>query len=714
MGCSGNAHWNFPDSSHHHSGLCATHALKGMVDINILMTSSPLFSNHLSPEPSTGQFSPDCFATNDLPKEPPKKRAKKLFKSWEIFKSISSETFDGLLVPSLPILEQTKLLLQNCETELQHKDSTKFNQKDSNLLSNGKSLYVERYCGALARHGCKFSCKIVVDVEQRTAIVYKSGTHDHTVDLHVGAAGTKSSKTGTWGVPPGCREFIDLKISEGYTAKEIHRGLRDQNVLHLPDMVQLQNYIQRRRVVLMSEIKTETMADFLEWCEQNQWKPSLQDNDVFVLPGAVLPEQTQWKEKCTDLHIVVCLSTKALLRNAVSQQDSSLPPFVCFDGTYNLLANGCPTLCIGTIDWLHKYRTICVVYTTHEDQQSYEDAIDSISQGISKCFEGRSLVADYTMQDGAPAIYNAVTAKLHPKAIGSCWYHLKAQILKRKNEFASERNYIDFVADIDLLHSSQSPVEYHEGATLLVQKWTPLEPGITAWFDKEYFGWRQTFYACLTPPGIPCTNDPLENNNRLIKQFGTQHKLLTTGAFLARMRYELKHESHSVEMGGLFPTCFALDYNAWRTAQEWLELVTSDSIIPNRNKTTFFVPSSRFRSEHGAILSRSELKKFLEKRNQKVQPIRGETFDQYISRRFSFYELKPLTTAGSRSDFIRYSCTCVMYWKYAHCKHSLGVGISEKRFLIPAQYSLAAMGAKGKRGRKKRVKNSSYGPTLEL
>lgn len=714
INCNAKALWSFLGEEIECGELCSAHKLQGMHPVvRAIATTQAATPSLLSTSNSANDadFSPDDgYVTDDTNKEmPAKKRAKKLFKSWEKFCDVPRETFEGIYDPDTTLLNIAKKVLTQYENSLKHSDGTCFHNKDCKMLDSGKSLYVERYCAAKARHSCHFGCKLVVDVEEKKGTIYTTNQHDHSLDVHGTADGSKNSNSGTWGVPPGCRSFIDALIVRHSTAKEIHRALRDEKVDHLPHMKQLQNYIQRRRLDLKSDLRNETLAEFLEWCAEHQWKDSLEEDEVFVLPGSILPAQSCWNDKVTDLNIVVCLSTKALLRNAISQQDSTLPPFLCFDGTYNLLANGCPTLVIGTLDWMHKYRAISVVYTTHEDQGSYEHAIDSVAEGIATCFEGRTLKAEYTMQDGAPAIFNAVSAKLNPKDVGSCWYHLKAQLRKRKSKFAKLQNYERFCVDVDVLHASQSPTEYHEAATLFVAKWSSIEPEMTEWFDKEYFGWRQTFYACLTPPGIPSTNDPQENNNKLIKQFGTKHKLLSTGGFLAAMRHELKHESHEVEMGGPFPTSFTLDYGAWRVGQEWLAAVTPEAIIPNRTKTTFYVPSTTFRTKHGCHLSRQELKAFLVKRNQKVEPIRGEGFDEYVSRRNSFYDLKPLTSSNTRSEFIVFSCSCVQYWKFANCKHALGVGISEGKFLIPAKFSLAAMGAKGKRGRKKIISNTCYG-----
>ena len=73
-----------------------------------------------------------------------------------------------------------------------------------------------------------------------------------------------------------------------------------------------------------------------------------------------------------------------------------------------MLGNGWPTLVIGTVDWDQKYRTIAVVFTSQEDQPAFTAALHSISSAINMCFPGHKLLAKFTMQDGAPAIFNAV------------------------------------------------------------------------------------------------------------------------------------------------------------------------------------------------------------------------------------------------------------------------------------------------------------------
>ena len=126
----------------------------------------------------------------------------------------------------------------------------------------------------------------------------------------------------------------------------------------------------------------------------------------------------------------------------------------------------------------------------------------SVSQGIALVCPGRTLLADYTMQDGAREIYNATQTVLDPKVAGSCLFHAAQAIEKRKAEFKSKASFAAFKLDFKKLQGVQSTVIFHHAASLFIALWDPKEPKVAAWFDDEYLKWRQPFYPAATPAGI--------------------------------------------------------------------------------------------------------------------------------------------------------------------------------------------------------------------
>jgi hypothetical protein len=124
-----------------------------------------------------------------------------------------------------------------------------------------------------------------------------------------------------------------------------------------------------------------------------------------------------------------------------------------------------------------------------------------------------------------------------------------------------------------------------------VSKWKSVEPAISKSFDDEYFGWRQRWYACVSPPGIPSTNNGQESFNNVLKNNGLNQKKMKTGVFLKHLKSELKNLSSIDEHGAPFPETFALSSKAWKTAQQWAASV-NNLVFPSSKECQFFVPCS--------------------------------------------------------------------------------------------------------------------------
>jgi hypothetical protein len=163
-------------------------------------------------------------------------------------------------------------------------------------------------------------------------------------------------------------------------------------------------------------------------------------------------------------------------------------------------------------------------------------------------------------------------------------------------------------------------------------------------------------------------------------------------------------------MGAPWPQHLQLLHHDWRKAQEWLSRVARH-ILPTKDESSIFVPASETVCSH---MSKEEFKDSCRKYNQKVQPLQAECFDAYVKRRGAFYKLKPIVCNHQQSDFVVYSCICPHYQRKAFCKHCIGVGIWKQKFAIPAEMSIAALGGKGKRGRKKRLANTCYGADAKV
>jgi hypothetical protein len=369
--------------------------------------------------------------------------------TWVEVKTISQEEF-GVVGDALELrTARASDLLNEAALSLCHEDDTPFNKRQSRC--NAESVVLVLFCAARARFHCTMEVKIRVNFEPFHCSISKKNDHEHMVDYHKTEQGKKKSQSGTWGIALHLRPFIQELVIKRQSPKEILRAVRGAQLQPLPTLQQLRNFAAQVRKRCTSDLDSETLSEFLEWVHTHQYAQSTADDEMFVLPNALLPGSLSWKDSASTLPIVCVLSTKILLRNAIAQQDSCDWSFLAIDGTYNLLANGWPTLIVGTVDTNQKFRLVALGISSKEDESSFKAMLGSISAGISLCFPSRKLKADYTMQDGAKAIFLAVQDVLAPKCLLNCWFHVKQALRKKRNDFHCTDNYDIFARDLEHL-----------------------------------------------------------------------------------------------------------------------------------------------------------------------------------------------------------------------------------------------------------------------
>jgi hypothetical protein len=638
----------------------------------------------------------DCHDYSPIKQYPQKPRFQRTFRNWVEVKKLS---LDLVQLRELSITS----VIPKCIMELRHEDKTSIRYKKTQDL---KEKFVQQfYCAAKTRFGCPFEAKLETFVDDGYSVL--SQTEDHVHDY---SADKEQHHEVPRGIAIHVQEFIKtVLMSNGkIRPKDIMRKIRDAKILPKPEMSQIKNFLARVRNELFSSLKTDDYGSLVRWIADNQFHEHLAEDEMFVLPGAVYPESLEWDD-VSRIRLVFVLSTKALLRNIIHQQDSTMPNLQVCDGTFNLLANGSPTLVLGTLDWDHKFRLEGIGYTSHHDEEAFTALYKSAAAGTALIAAGRTLKGDYTMQDGAREIFNASTKVLAPKVIGSCLFHAAQAIENKKAEFSSKQSFNDFKKDFKILQAVSSSTIFHHAATLFIGKWDCKEPAISAWYDDNYLKWRQTFYPAATPPGIPATNNANENFNGCLKLEGTQRTLMSTGQFLHAMGNNLRHLSHGDEMGAPFPLHPTLSLHDWRVAQEWLKAVGIAAVFANRDKSAFMVPSSLFLGTKPTL---QDMRAQLARWKQKDTPIEGENFHAYTFRMGSFYRLKILRGQAVLCAELILSCTCPFYAKKHKCKHCLGVGIAMKLFPVPIDMSLERIGVRNpdgtlKRGRKRLAPTST-------
>jgi hypothetical protein len=173
------------------------------------------------------------------------------------------------------------------------------------------------------------------------------------------------------------------------------------------------------------------------------------------------------------------------------------------------------------------------------------------------------------------------------------------------------------------------------------------------------------------------------------------------GNFLGVLQTELDFLTKETEKRSL-ATVVKNDRQRWGLAQLWKQglkkFIRESTSAANK---AFYVPSSHF-LEKLPTPSLQQLRDGIWQCKQ-TQVSEEEKFDLYVQRTSQFYVLKPVPNPPNKENY--FSCTCYEYWKYATCKHSLGMSILKEKVVVPPQYLVDSLEQLKKRGRPTKVTN---------
>lgn len=212
-----------------------------------------------------------------------------------------------------------------------------------------------------------------------------------------------------------------------------------------------------------------------------------------------------------------------------------------------------------------------------------------------------------------------------------------------------------------------------------------------------YYGKVQGAYA------VPITNNSLERKNRDLKESGTYRNKTSASEFLATVLPAwLGNESKDDKVFTVVPE---IDRNVWRDAQKLLE-----SGLPQAAYTfqgDILIPSCGL----FASLNAGSVK---EKRQQ-LHPIVTE-FKNWCRKPQSVQRMAPFVAMlkkcyvlaelpeECKSEYILYSCTCEHYLHYMHCKHVLGMALSQGLIQVPPDQIMDVIGPEPRPGRPTKAK----------
>ena len=181
----------------------------------------------------------------------------------------------------------------------------------------------------------------------------------------------------------------------------------------------------------------------------------------------------------------------------------------------------------------------------------------------------------------------------------------------------------------------------------------------------------------------------------------TNHKRPAMGNFERLLFDELEFLSKEADK---YPvsTVVKNNHQQWGHAQLWIK-GTKKFIQESTSATQkcFYAPSTSY-LEGNANPSLQTLRDALWQ-CKKHEVFQDKRFDEYVLRTSQVYTLKPVQTPKNDQNF--FTCTCPEYWKYATCKHSLGLSIWKGKVCVPKNYLVDSLEQLKKRGRPRKVKN---------
>ena len=548
-------------------------------------------------------------------------------------------------------------------------------------------------CGGFRRYHCTSVVKFVKPAETDICCVYESGEHFHY------APDSKIS-----GIPQHVKHTLLEGLENCTKPAKVYRKLSKTlpkpiyNDISLKQVQQAMGYLKKN---VCSVLEQNTIGFLYEWLQTHELGLDSDIHTAGILPGWVCQGSSNLEG--TEANVQFVLTTKRLLCNLVKQAECTFGQFLSIDNTYGLLAVGYPITQVGTVDAAHKYHHVGVAVTRHEDAASFTLTVDSIKLGVFAFF-GFQMQPRCSVPDKAKAIYNALTSVFPAEmgylgiSVAICYFHNKQAIETNKARFSTEARRQAFESDIEKLHSITSTEVFKNAMTLFEKKWTRKEKDATSWYMEE---WGHTFFhAGATPVGAPVANCMTERNNRSIKDYVTNHERLAMGNFLGGAIEELVFQSNEEDK---YPLSIAVtnDRQSWGYAQLWLK--DTKKFIKestSAHSKCFYAPSSSF-LEHNANPLLQDLRNAIW---QCKQPnlFDGEKFDDYVERTSQVHTFKLIESKNGENFF---SCTCSYYWKYATCKHSLGLSIWKQKVSVPVPYLVDSLEQLKKRGRPKKVKN---------
>ncbi|OWZ05748.1 hypothetical protein PHMEG_00022098 [Phytophthora megakarya] len=333
-----------------------------------------------------------------------------------------------------------------------------------------------------------------------------------------------------------------------------HKPLRIRNALlrrfqldetTLPSLQTVQRFVQRYRTThlggsdyiddVRSIIRENGFKGEEDWCDPFTFSWTYdRDGNPVVGSGA------------DDDAFIVGMTSKRLLERANRDPATFM---LHVDTTFKLNLVDYPVMVVGISDCMRTFHLIAIFVMSQRTAFHCTEAFSAL-RSIYSTVVGKPLRVKFVMTDADEAQLNAFEHVFGKDVVSvMCYFHVAAKVYERTRSLSPP-----FVAkvlnDVASLHFTPSAGEYERTRHKTSESWAsrPELSAFATYFTKQWTASRfNRWQVFVSPPGFATTNNPVEQFNRAIKRDYTLSARLKMGTLVEQLLQCCKVESLKVK-----------------------------------------------------------------------------------------------------------------------------------------------------------------------
>lgn len=253
-----------------------------------------------------------------------------------------------------------------------------------------------------------------------------------------------------------------------------------------------------------------------KYVETKRYKPlSTRENQLFVF-GDELGDGSD------ENHFHLGFTSHKLLRRMYEHNAQENGVFH-LDSTYKIVKYNYPLFVLGYTDLNRHFHSVAFMYSSHEQIGDFEHFFRSFK---NLCLDfDLEFSPKYIVTDAWKASAAAIASELPNTLHLMCYFHVKYNIRKCRNDSLPASMYQEVMKDVTDLHNTLSIGEFEMLSADVLKRWRK-KPDMRAFADYFENTWLNSVFnrwqLFWTEPGKAHTNSPIESYNKEIKSSFTK------------------------------------------------------------------------------------------------------------------------------------------------------------------------------------------------